>query len=45
MKAAIHAARPGLSPVIQRLRRPVKIGDSAPITDMVAVLTSVSEVT
>ena len=43
--AAIQAARPGRSPVTQGLRSPVKIGEEAPITETVAVLTRVSDVT
>ena len=43
--AAIQLDAPGFSPVIQGLSNPVKIAEEAPITETVAVLTMVSDVT
>lgn len=45
MMAAAQDARDGRSPVIHGLSSPVKMGESAPITETVAVPASVSEVT
>ena len=44
-KAAIQEVSGGRSPVTQGLRSPVNNGEDAPITEIAAVLTMVSEVT